>query len=420
MMREDLGKDDSTEAVERGANQIVRSLVDSGHRAYWAGGAVRDKLLGRPRSDIDVATSARPEVVLDLFPGSILVGESFGVARVPCVDHWFEVATFRTDGVYLDGRHPEEVSYSVDPETDARRRDFTVNALFFDPIEDEILDFVGGRRDLDARLLRAVGDPVERFREDRLRLLRAVRIAVQTDFKIEQETWEAIRSEAPKILEISAERIRDEILRMLTQPNAGRAFRILSESGLLAEILPEVEALKGVEQPSEFHPEGDVFVHTMLLLDALEQASPELGLAALLHDIGKKSTFELADRIRFNNHDKVGAEMFETIARRIRLSKDTRERVRDLIAKHMCFRNIPKMRTAKRKTVVKERFLSGAPGTSPARLLGVARGNGDPRLLQGAARDNTRGRACADASGHGEGPNRGGLEAGTDFRSNNP
>jgi poly(A) polymerase len=336
-------------SLEEGANAIVSQLVDSGHCAYWAGGAVRDRLLGRDRTDIDVATSAKPDEVLALFPGAIHVGESFGVARVPSHDHWYEVATFRTDGVYLDGRHPEKVSYSEDPETDAKRRDFTVNALFYDPLKNEVLDFVGGQNDLEKRLLRAVGDPIQRFQEDRLRLLRAIRIAAQIDFSIEEETWEAIREEAPKILEISAERIRDELLRMLTQAKAGRSFRLLSEAGLMAVILPEVEALKGVKQPPAFHPEGDVFIHTMLLLDALEDPSPELGLAALLHDIGKEPTFEVADRIRFNNHDKVGAEMFETIARRIRLSNETRERVRELIAKHMCFRNIPKMRTAKRK-----------------------------------------------------------------------
>ena len=313
-------------------------------------------LLGTCSQDIDVATSARPEQVAALFPGSTLVGKSFGVVRVPCEGSWYEVATFRKDGVYFDGRHPEAVSYSEDPETDARRRDFTINALFYDPIGNRILDFVEGQKDLERKIIRAVGEPVERFREDRLRLLRAVRFAAQINFEIEEATWEALRAEAPAILEISAERIRDEILRILVQPRASKAFRLLSESGLLRRILPEVENLRGVEQPAEFHPEGDVFDHTMLMLDALEDPSPELAMAALFHDIGKPDTFARMDRIRFNNHDKLGAEMFDRIAHRLRLSNQQAESVRDLVAKHMCFRNIPKMRPAKRKRLIRSDF----------------------------------------------------------------
>jgi poly(A) polymerase len=347
---------ESPEDLAKGATRIVRVLTDAGHPAFWAGGAVRDMLLGARGKDIDVATSARPERVADLFPRSVLVGKSFGVVRVTCEGSWYEVATFRKDGVYLDGRHPEAVSYSDHPETDARRRDFTVNALFYDPIEDRILDFVGGQKDLERRAIRAVGNPVERFREDRLRLLRAVRFAAQIDFAIEEITWEALRAAAPSILEISAERIRDEILRILVQPRASKAFRLLSESGLLKEILPEVENLRGVEQPAEFHPEGDVFDHTMLMLDALEDPTPELAMAALFHDIGKPATFERADRIRFNNHDKLGARMFDGIAERLRLSNQQAECVRELVDRHMCFRNIPKMRPSKRKRLMRSDF----------------------------------------------------------------
>ena len=339
-----------------GATQVVRVLSGAGYAAFWAGGAVRDKLLGGLHSDIDIATSALPDRVARLFPQAVLVGKSFGVARVPCCGHWYEVATFRKDGVYLDGRHPERVSYSSDPETDARRRDFTVNALFYDPIGDRILDFVGGQEDLERRLIRAVGNPLDRFQEDRLRLLRAVRFASQLDFRIEEGTWEALCAEASKIREISGERIRDEILRILGRPRASTAFRLLSQAGLLREILPEVERMRGVRQPEEFHPEGDVFDHTMLLLDRLENPTPELAMAALFHDIGKPGTFAELDRIRFNNHDKHGAGLFDRIASRLRLSQQEAGRVRNLISKHMCFRNIPQMRRSKRKRLLRSEF----------------------------------------------------------------
>ncbi|MCA9414646.1 MAG: CCA tRNA nucleotidyltransferase [Candidatus Omnitrophica bacterium] len=335
--------------LEAAATDLCRSLQEQGHIAYWAGGAVRDRLLGIPLHDIDVATTAEPTEILSRFKKSVLVGESFGVVRVEHCDHWFEVATFRTDGVYLDGRHPERVTYSKDPKTDAKRRDFTVNALFYDPVADKIHDFVEGRKDLERRLIRCVGDPVQRFREDRLRLLRAIRFAAQIDFEIETETWEAILAEAPNIHEISAERIRDEILRMLVQPRPSRAIRLMSDSGLLKEILPEVEEMKGVEQPPEFHPEGDVFVHTLLMLDLMENPSEELALGVLFHDIGKPETFEVADRIRFNSHDKVGAKIFGQIANRLRLSNERKETVEEMVSQHMRFGAVKKMRPAKLK-----------------------------------------------------------------------
>jgi poly(A) polymerase len=342
--------------VEGAANAIVASLRETGHRAYWAGGAVRDRLLGTPRSDIDVATSAHPEQVIEMFPEALLVGKSFGVVLIPREEGHFEVATFREDGLYLDGRHPEQVAYADSPEVDCLRRDFTCNALYYDPIEDRILDHVGGQEDIRNRLLRAVGDPLARFREDRLRLLRAIRFAAQLDFTIETNTWDALREEASRIGIISPERIRDELLRILVQPRREVALRLLRDSGLLGLILPEVERMQGVEQPPEYHPEGDVFVHTLLVLSHLEHPSQSLALAALFHDVGKPPTFEIADRIRFNGHDKIGAEMFEAIARRLRLPNKLTERVSTLIAQHMRIGHIDQMRPAKRKRFLREPY----------------------------------------------------------------
>jgi len=341
-------------ALKSAGRELCEAIQKKGFLAYWAGGAVRDRLLGHRLHDIDIATSARPEEILPLFERSILVGESFGVARVPFEDFWFEVATFRTEGRYLDGRHPESVSYSQNPETDALRRDFTLNALFYDPVRDETHDYVNGREDIEAKLIRCVGDPLERFREDRLRLLRAIRFAGEVDFHIEEKTWDALVAEAPNIHEISAERIRDEILRMLTQTRPSKSLGLMSDSGLLRELLPEIERMKGVEQPPEFHPEGDVFVHTLLMLDLMENPSEELALGVLFHDVGKPDTYEEADRIRFNHHDKLGAEIFARIADRLRLSNDRKETVRDLVADHMKFGAVRKMRPAKLKRFLRQ------------------------------------------------------------------
>jgi len=339
--------------VEDGALRLIQDLHQAGHTALWAGGAVRDRLLGRPFSDIDIATSATPDEVLSLFPQAILTGQSFGVVRVPREEACYEVATFRTDGLYLDGRRPESVSFTQDPAIDARRRDFTVNALFFDPLKNQVLDFVEGQQDLKSGLIRAVGDPYQRFHEDRLRLLRAIRFSASLGFQIESGTWEAIQQEAPGIQEISPERISEEILRMLIQPHAGNAFRQLKAAGLLKWILPEVDRLEGVAQPEEFHPEGDVFEHTMLLLDHLEHPTEELAMAALFHDIGKPDTFELADRIRFNGHDKLGAEMFDRIATRLRLSLRQSERVHTLVARHMQIGQVRKMKPSTLKRMLR-------------------------------------------------------------------
>lgn len=309
---------------------------------------MRDRLLGRPAHDQDVVTAARPEIVSALFPRTIPVGAAFGVVRVATQEGPVEVATFRREGPYLDGRRPAFVEFAS-LEEDVRRRDFTVNALLYDPVEDRILDLVGGQADLAARQIRTVGDPDARFAEDRLRILRAVRLAAELDFAIEAETAAALARHAAAIRDVSAERIRDELLRLLTAPGRATALETLRRSGLLAEILPEVAAMEGVAQPPEFHPEGDVLTHTRLALSHLRDPSPVLALAVLLHDVGKPPTFERADRIRFNRHAEVGAEMAETICRRLRLSADEAERVVALVRDHLRIMDVRQMRAPRLK-----------------------------------------------------------------------
>ena len=312
------------------------------------GGAVRDRLLGRPAHDQDVVTDARPDIVAALFPKTIPVGAAFGVLLVPTVQGMVEVATFRREGPYLDGRHPAFVEFGT-LEEDVRRRDFAVNALLYDPLRDEVLDLVGGRADLAARLIRTVGDPDARFAEDRLRILRAVRLAAELEFTIEEQTYGAIVRHAPAIREVSAERIRAELLRLLTAPGRAQGLETLRASGVLPQVLPEVAAMEGIPQPPEFHPEGDVFTHTRLALAHLRDPSPVLALAVLLHDVGKPPTFERADRIRFNRHAEVGAEMTEAICRRLRLSADDTERVTALVRDHLRFIDVRQMRPARLK-----------------------------------------------------------------------
>jgi poly(A) polymerase len=339
------------------ARAVARALRAAGHEALFCGGAVRDRLLRRPPGDYDVATSATPEEGARLFPRAVLVGARFGVLVVPGRHHDVEVATFRDDGLYVDGRRPSEVRYS-DPVRDARRRDFTVNALFEDPETGEIHDHVGGRADLAARLLRAIGDPEARFREDHLRLLRAVRQAVQLGFAIEPETRAAVRRLAPLVARVSAERVRDELVKTLRH-GRGRGLRLLSETGLLPHVLPEVEAMRGVPQPPLYHPEGDVFVHTALALDGLALPEPDteehaeagrdLLLAALLHDVAKPPTLsrDPDGRIRFNGHDALGARMTEEILERLRLPRKAIDRVIELVGAHMKFPSLPAMRPAR-------------------------------------------------------------------------
>ncbi len=309
-------------------------------------------LLKTPPKDFDIATNARPFEVAELFDRTIDVGAAFGVQVVLLPEGPFEVTTFRKDGPYHDGRHPCSVAFT-DEEEDAQRRDFTINALFYDPVERTVLDYVGGLDDLRAGLVRAVGVPRERFQEDHLRLLRAIRFAARLGYAVEKQTYRAILEAAPLITSTSAERIRDELLKMLTEGGTRRAFELLDDTGLLQEILPEIAALKGVEQPPEFHPEGDVFTHTLLMFDLLENPSRTLALGVLLHDAGKASTQTRTDRIRFNDHDKAGARIAREVCERLRLSRRETERVVWLVAQHMRFQHIPDMRESKRKRTIR-------------------------------------------------------------------
>jgi tRNA nucleotidyltransferase/poly(A) polymerase len=337
--------------MEETAHGIVRRLRAAGHVAYYAGGSVRDLLRGQVPKDIDVATDARPEAVQKLFPRTYAVGAHFGVIVVLENGFQFEVATFRSDGAYLDGRRPVEVHFAS-AEEDAARRDFTINGMFFDPEAGEVIDFVNGRADLEARLMRAIGDPVQRFTEDRLRILRAVRFATVLGFEIDPSTWDAVVAQASSINEISAERIREELVRIFMSPQRVRGWDLLDASGLMGAILPEVEAMKGCEQPPQFHPEGDVFKHTRIMLELLaEEASLPLIFSVLFHDIGKPPTSSVDEsgRIRFNGHDRLGAEMTERVMQRLRFSRAEIDATVEAVRQHMVFKDVPNMRVAKLK-----------------------------------------------------------------------
>lgn len=345
--------------VKEAAISVVRTLRDKGFQAYLVGGCVRDLILGREPADYDVATDATPEQVMRIFPETYAVGAQFGVVLVPVeslrpseaasaheAGKAIEVATFRCDIGYADGRHPDQVRYSKDPREDVERRDFTINGLLFDPLDDEVLDFVGGRGDIEARIIRTIGDPKLRFAEDKLRMLRAVRFAARFDYRMEDATFHAIRAMAWQIHQVSQERIRDELTKMLSEGCARRAFELLDESGLLHEVLPEIEKMKGVEQPPQFHPEGDVWVHTLMLLEKLPQPTPRtLAWGALLHDVGKPPTFRVApDRIRFDGHVEVGVKMAEEICRRLRFSNEDTEQILSLVGNHMRFADVQRMK----------------------------------------------------------------------------
>ncbi len=332
------------------ATQLVKTLQKKGHTAYFAGGCVRDRILDVPAKDYDVATSASPEEVEKLFEKTVPVGKQFGVILAIVEGEPFEIATFRKEGGYQDGRHPAWVKMS-DPEEDAKRRDFTVNGLFYDPLKDKIIDYVGGVDDIHRKLIRTIGTPEERFSEDKLRLLRAVRFASTLAFQIEDETWRTLKKMSPEIKQVSSERIRDELVKILTRPHAGLGLDLLSESGLLKEVLPEVEAMKGCEQSPEYHPEGDVFVHTKMLLDKLENSTTTLALSALLHDVGKPPTFSREDgKIHFYEHDRVGAEMSREILTRLRFSNKDIEAIVAAVGNHMRFMHVQEMRQGKLKT----------------------------------------------------------------------
>jgi poly(A) polymerase len=354
------------------AISVVRTLRERGHQAYLCGGCVRDILLGREPTDYDVSTDATPNQVMRIFPETYAVGVQFGVVLVPIPGDQveeaaspraagesepfmtgagpkggvIEVATFRSDVGYSDGRHPDEVRFSNDPREDVARRDFTINGLLMDPRSGELLDFVGGRADLEAGIVRTIGDPRQRFAEDKLRMLRAVRFAARFGYRIDSSTFVAIQEMSAQIHQVSHERIRDELTKMLTEGQARPAFLLLDDSGLLREVLPEISAMQGVEQPPQYHPEGDVFVHTLLLLEKLPHPCPAtLAWGALLHDVGKPPTFRVApDRIRFDGHVEVGVRMAEAICRRLRFSNDETEQILALVRHHMRFGQITLMK----------------------------------------------------------------------------
>ncbi len=345
--------------VDTAAADLVCRLRGAGHEAFLVGGCVRDLLLGLAPGDFDVATSARPEEVQSLFPRTVPVGEKFGVILVLEKGGEYQVATFRAESGYADHRRPDHVTY-CGPREDAIRRDFTINGLFYDPIEERVVDYVGGIADLQAGVLRTIGDPRERFQEDYLRLLRAVRFACRFGFRVDPATLTAVAELSGRASEIAAERIREELVKIFTGPDPARALDLLHRTGLLAVLLPEVAVMADVEQPLPFHPEGDVLVHTGFVVSFLTRSggkapSATLAMAALLHDIGKPPTFRRAeDRIRFDHHPEVGARMAEDLCRRLRFSNEERERITALVAEHLRFIEAPNMREAKLKRFLRE------------------------------------------------------------------
>ena len=361
------------------AISIVKKLRQEGHSAYFAGGCVRDQLMGNTPKDYDIATSARPEQVTSLFSHTVTVGAQFGVVLVLIDGQQVEVATFRSDGNYADGRHPDEVTYTDDARLDVLRRDFTINGLLWDPLTETLLDYVGGREDIRSCIIRTIGDPGHRFQEDKLRLMRAARFSARFGFELETGTRDTIQALADQILLVSKERLRDELIKILTEGYASRGVQLLETLGLLRPILPEISDLRGVEQPPEFHPEGDVWVHTLLMLQLMDETrrdlaqgsnptatdwagtpgsdaypSISLALGVLLHDVGKPQTFEVKDRIRFNNHCEVGARMALRICERLRFTNRHTERVTRLVRDHLKFKDLPQMRPATLKRFLRQ------------------------------------------------------------------
>ncbi|MGH9513848.1 MAG: CCA tRNA nucleotidyltransferase [Terriglobales bacterium] len=345
------------------AISVLRALQDAGHQAFFVGGCVRDLLLRRDPADYDIATDATPDEVIRIFPETYAVGAQFGVVLVPApanqgsseVSEAVEVATFRSDIGYTDGRHPDQVRFSKDAKEDVARRDFTINGLLLDPISDRVLDFVGGRKDMVSGIIRAIGVPELRFGEDKLRMLRAIRFAARLQYLIEPGTLAAIEKCAPEIHQVSCERVAEELTKMLTEGHAREAFKLLDQTGLLHEALPEVSAMKGVQQPPQFHPEGDVFVHTMLLLSKLPQpCAPTLAWGALLHDVGKPPTFRIApDRIRFDGHVEIGVKMAEGICQRLRFSNSDTDQILGLVENHMRFADVERMKESTFKRFIR-------------------------------------------------------------------
>ena len=346
--------------IDSKAMEIIETLHNKGYEAYLVGGCVRDYLLGVAAQDLDIVTSASPDTVEELFSKTVAVGKAFGVIVVLLGDKEYEVATFRTDGVYRDGRRPETVEFAS-AEEDVKRRDFTVNALLFDPKTSQIVDYVGGREDLRRQLIRTVGEPKQRFLEDHLRLLRAVRFALKTGFRIEEMTLQAVQELAGLIRTVSRERIAQELLKMLFSPGAGKMLTLLYRTNLLQHVLPEAVELKGCPQPPEFHPEGDVFRHTEMMLDLFSRNFPAgkferevLAWAVLLHDIGKPRVISVEGRIRFNRHDYLSAEMSDEILQRLKRPRKVIAAVHELIGRHIHFSSLPRMRLPKRRRFLQD------------------------------------------------------------------
>lgn len=342
--------------IYNNAYQIVDALTNKGFKAYFAGGAVRDMLLNIPSDDIDIATSAKPDDILNLFPKCYEIGVAFGIINVVMGGVNFEVATFREERGYMDGRHPDEINYTDDPALDAKRRDFTINSMFYDPIEKKVLDFEGGEGDLKNGILRTVGDANKRFSEDYLRILRAVRFCTRFGFRLDEAIPPAVKNNLEGLKKISNERIRDELNKMLIGPAPSESMRMLLKLGVLELILPQVAALDGVEQDEEFHPEGDVFVHTCLMLDHMSYPTVELAWSILLHDIGKPDTLSFGDdgRMHFYKHDKLGAKYAEAILKRFKFSKKEIENIVRSVDTHMRYAHVKEMREAKLKRLIAE------------------------------------------------------------------
>jgi poly(A) polymerase len=333
---------------------IVKRLRGEGYESYLAGGCVRDMLLGKTPQDYDISTNAKPDEIAKIFPKTIPVGAQFGVLLVMIESEAFEVASFRHDGPYLDGRRPTHVRYGSLQE-DILRRDFTINGMVYDPITGQIIDLVGGREDLERKLVRAIGNPRSRFEEDRLRMVRAVRFAASLDFTIESETFDAIRELASTVKQISWERIGEEITRILTEGGAKRGFELLDRTGLLKILLPEIEAMKGVEQSPDYHPEGDVFTHTMLTLSHLDSPTETLAYGCLLHDVAKPVCIRRDEhRLTFYGHTEKGAEMAEELLKRLKRSRATWERVAYLVRNHLRHVQAPQMRLSTLKRFLGE------------------------------------------------------------------
>ena len=343
--------------IYKHAKNIVELLRSKGKKAFIVGGSVRDGLLGIEPKEYDITTSATPDEVCSYFQNTVEVGASFGVIIVLIDGIKFEIATFRKEENYSDGRHPDKVQYSREESEDVTRRDFTINGMLYDPIEEQVIDYVEGLSDLEKKVVKTIGDPYSRFNEDKLRMMRAVRFSSRLGYKIDKPTQNALKQLTDQIVQVSAERIRDELVSIITQENPGKGLSMLSDYGLLKHILPDVEIMKGVQQPPQFHPEGDVFVHTCLVLDkmfnnSIGKVSAELALAGLLHDVGKPPTYTVADRIRFNGHDRVGASMSKGICRKLKLSNKQIERIVSLVREHLKFKDVFNMKNSTFKRFV--------------------------------------------------------------------